>query len=274
MASKVQNDWLVETFGVDLSKLEEASAGPEAGESAASSFALPMIDLDVEFNAFIPGSLGCKADAFGHPAKLKNQQEFEASLAKLGGTWLLEPGDAPRVSGYGPWVFETDNRELGGGSHRVGSRGRITGEVGRIGSSPTIFTHTTSGSTHFRYRHDGWLSSDGATGWIETEGPKSAKVSARESKNDSGNVSFVEIRCKGAYPFATIAPSIDYYVQFKFTENAGQVDLTCDIQSNTFPFYELILNGKLVWHHKGEGGGPGIFNLAISKQKSAYQQRL
>jgi hypothetical protein len=49
--------------------------------------------IKIEFNAFIPGSLGKPFNSFDHPTDLKNQAAFEA---KLGGVWRglrhLAPG--------------------------------------------------------------------------------------------------------------------------------------------------------------------------------------
>ena len=212
----------------------------------------------IEFNAFIPGSLGSKFNSFDHPKDLKNQAAFEAALSGVSGTWLEEPGSFAGLSS-GPWLFSTDDRGFGGGSHRVASTGTVDpANIGSMKARGGAFKHTTSGSSHGRWVHTGNFTSSGETGSLEGPVFKKSNVTGSQDYTDkSPDSSVVTIEASGSYPFALIAPSIDYKLVLTITRDAsGNVTISGDITTNKFPFYELIINGT--GQERAAGGILGV----------------
>ena len=224
-------------------------AGPQRG--VVVSVSRPGADLRIEFNAFIPGSLGSAFESYPHPADLANQAAFDAAIKAIAGTWLCEPGPGGlSVNGLGPWYYITDNRTFGGGSHRVGFVGTIArADIGALAPKPNMFNHDTSGSTHIRWTHTGHFTSAGETGSVDGPYTKSAAVSSSEEHADvSSEESTVTTSGAAAYPFSAVSPDIDYKLVFHCKKDTGGATLVqVEVKHNLFPYYELLINGKIVW---------------------------
>jgi hypothetical protein len=81
----------------------------------------------------------------------------------------------------------------------------------------------------------------------------------------SPNASTVTIVASGSYPFAVIAPSIDYKLVLMISrDSSGAITISGDITTNKFPFYELMINGARVWSYSSADKGPSISNLTAS----------
>jgi hypothetical protein len=250
--------------GTDAPDPQAGGAGSamQAGPAPASSAGVATI----EFNAFIPGSLGSKFNSFDHPKDLKNQAVFEAALSGVSGTWLEEPGSFAGLSS-GPWLFSTDDRGFGGGSHRVASAGTVDpANIGSMKAKGAAFKHSTSGSSHARWVHTGTFTSSNEIGSLEGPTFKNSDVTGSQEYQDlSADISVVTIEASGSYPFAMIAPSIDYKLVLTITrDGSGNVTISGDITTNKFPFYELIINGARVWSYSSSDKGPTIPNLSSS----------
>jgi hypothetical protein len=224
-------------------------------------------DLSIEFNAFIPGHLGHSFASYPHPADLQNQAAFEVALAAVPGTWKCEPGPGG-VSVMGcPWYYATDNREFGGGSHRVGFVGTIArADIGALETKPKVFTHSTSGSARVRWTHTGIVTSAGETGSVDGPYSKSASVTASEHPTDaSSDESTVTTTGASSYPFSCLSPDIDYTLVFDCKRDPGGATLVqAKVTNNKFPFYELLINGKIVWKYASNDTDPSLINLNTS----------
>ena len=41
----------------------------------------------------------------------------------------------------------------------------------------------------------------------------------------------------------------------------GKIAVKADIKHNLFPYYELLINGRVVWTYSATDTGPGVINL-------------
>ena len=222
--------------------------------------------LEIEFDAFIPGALGKSFKSYEHPTDLKNQAAFDAAISAVTGTWLEEPGTFSAY-GTGPWCYATDDRDFGGGSHRVGFRGTIRrSDIGSLARKGDLFKHDTSGSVHIRWVHTGYVTSKGEIGSLNGPINKSAPISSTEERVDNSSTqSTVTTTGSASYPFKEAAPNIDYEVKFVFARDpGGQTVVRFEITNNKFPYYELLINGGTVWNYTSADTGPGPINLNTS----------
>jgi hypothetical protein len=242
-----------------------ASPGKSTPAAAAGA-----VTLSIQFNAFIPSSLGRSVDSFPFPTDLKNQATFEGLLKGVSGTWLKEPGSFAD-NNTGPWLFATDNRGFGGGTHRVGCSGTVSSaDVGSLKSKGALFSHSTSGSERVRWRHTGLLTSSNETGSVEGPIKKAAKVKSSESHEDvSADESVITTEGAASYPFSALAPDIDYKLALRLIKAGGKLHVEGEITTNEFPFYELIINGSVVWRFSSSSTGPGTNLLKSTKSKLA-----
>jgi hypothetical protein len=97
------------------------------------------------------------------------------------------------------------------------------------------------------------------------DGPtkKSAPVTSSEKRvDDSVTESTVITQGSAGYPFLKAAPDIDYKVKFVFKQDpAGPTAVRFEITNNLFPYYELLINGGIVWTYKSSDTGPSLNNL-------------
>ncbi len=245
--------------------LQRAPNDPPGGPSAPGGAAAGG-KLNIEFDAFIPGALGQALSTFEHPKGLKNQAAFESQLAAVPGTWKEEPGTFGAL-GTGPWCYETDDRDYGGGSHRVGFKGSIDkAEIGALANKPNGFAHSTSGSTHVRWKHTGTFTPTDETGSLEGPIKKSAPVTSSETHADkAAGQSTVTTSGACSYPFAKLSPDIDYTLTFDLRKaDAGKTGVKFNVKNNKFPAYELLINGGSVWKYVPTDTDPGNVNLRSS----------
>lgn len=117
-----------------------------------------------------------------------------------------------------------------------------------------------------RWKHTGYLGTKGETGMVEGPLSRWAKPAKDEKHtNTAPNESTVTTEAAANYPFKTGSPDIDYKVTFKLKrESGGKTRLRFEITKNMFPFYELLINRKLVWNYSATDPGPTIKNLSSS----------
>lgn len=236
---------------------------PGQPRSAVAFISPPGADLKIEFDAFIPGSLGKSFESYPHPTDLKNQAAFDAAIKAIAGTWLPEPGTFD-TGGAGSWYYLTDNRGFGGGGHRVGFVGTVArGDVGALASKSNVFTHSTSGSAHVRWTHTGYFTSKDETGKVDGPYTKSGAVTSDEKHTDiSSDESTITTTGACGYPFKAASPDIDYKLVFDVKKDHGGATLVqAEVTNNLFPYYELLINGKVVWKFVSTDTGPGVINL-------------
>jgi hypothetical protein len=227
--------------------------------------------LELEFSAFIPGSLGRPFKDYAHPKDLKNQSAFDAMVAAVTGTWLKEPGEVVSKN----WYYATDNREFGGGSHRLGFKGRVSiADIGRLGPAK-VFSHWADPSRRVAAIHTGIFTSKGEIGSLD--GPHSRTASVKGSEEPPSNAldrSTVDTKASAAYAFMSIvAPDIDYDVKWTFRRATGnQVLVSVDGEHNLFPFYEAIVNRQVIYTFSSADPGPNLRNLNKSTKFSVKER--
>ena len=258
---------------------ERTVARDEASSPAAEERVAPSgggKPLEIEFYAFIPGSLGRPFKSFPHAKDLKNQAAFDSDVAAVTkpNSWkpeptkteddVKDPGSARKV-----WFYSTDERGFAGGkSHRVGFTGTVnTADIGSLGGKSTIFAHSCTESHRVRSTDTGIFTSSNETGSVDGVHAKAAPVTGvTEKRTDSGTSSTVETKGAASYAFMpTLSPDIDYSIKFQFDKKAsGGVDVSTSIEHNQFPFYEIMINGTTIYTYSASDTGPTLVNLNSS----------
>ena len=201
-------------------------------------------NIKLEFNAFIPGSLGIRVN--------------DAS-----GTWIPEPDPTST------WYFGTDNRNFGGGSSRVKSVSRDIkeSEIGKLEGKDDIFKTTAGASKRIRKAP--------ILGNISSQNPiiesQSRTASARQTvkiKDVDACTSKIKVKASGSYPFINIAPDINYKVTFTLKKaGGGKIEVIAEGSHNEFPAYEALVDGANIYEYMTLGSGPTLWNLGIFSDK-------
>ena len=82
--------------------------------------------------------------------------------------------------------------------------------------------------------------------------------------------STVRVKAAGKYPFAMIAPNINYDVTWHFYRCGNDVFVKSTGSHNEFLAFEDVLNGALVYSDMPTSSGPGVFNLGFSGTTSRH----
>jgi hypothetical protein len=205
-------------------------------------------DIVIKFAAFIPKNLGQDIEWDSPPG---------APFEDL--RWIMQPdegGPAPH------WYFATDDRSLPGedGTSRLASIAIVnTAELGSL-SEDTNYFGTYTGMSHRAKRLANLFANT-----IESD------QATPSADGDSGNLgaqqSWVSVAASAAYPFIAFSPSIDYQVTLELERLAnGDTLVTFEGSHDTFPMYELLLNGQVAYESASlpPGTGPTIGNLTES----------
>lgn len=172
--------------------------------------------------------------------------------------------------GWSDWDFGTDNREAGvPGTSRLFTRVVIdpeklcTGgsilEVS-VGSSGSHRTNRSTGESQFKV---------GTPSWVRVDGERPCRVG-------------ITIIASGSYPFVWVAPAIDVFVHWTVEVidpgPNGRVAITLDGAHDSFPDYEGLTNGVLIYHYATKGTGPGLnlvsyptYHVPIVTNYTGYQ---
>ncbi len=205
--------------------------------------ALGLASLRLEFRAYIPESLG-------------------ETIEGINGTWQLQPI-------VGGWWFKTDS----GGSSRLHSftTSSIDGsKIGKLKSlGGNIFKTEAGESTRIQatlimVAGHGRNASTGRYKYAGEIERKTATATQSETVEDVGPCeSKITVSGAAAYPFLP-GPNINYTSvwDLKRKEN-GDINVTITGSHNTFPSYQGIVNGKVLYLYNTQGSGPGIFNLGV-----------
>jgi hypothetical protein len=262
----VLDHFIVNSTRLQLQRDSSPAAEREEGKPAAAS---PAKTLQIEFAAFIPGSLGKLFKDHPQYTGLKNQAAFDAAVAAVAGTWLKEPGES---KDRGAWYYSTDNREFGGGSHRVGFSGTVNvSGIGALIGKTTIFRHWCDPSHRVRAQHTGAFTPTGETGSVDGPHSKAAIPTNSEDPPVNGpNLSSLSTKGSAAYAFMpTLSPNIDYKVNLTIKKTAASmVEVSGEITRNKFPFYEILVNGTHIYKWSSPDKGPSLTNLNSSETDS------
>ena len=198
-------------------------------------------NIKLEFNAFIPGSLGARVNG-------------------VSGTWIPEPDPTST------WYFGTDNRSFGGGSSRVKSVSRDIkeSEIGKLEGKNGIFT--TSAGISKRIRKAPLLGNiNSQNPIIESQSKKAATKQTVTIKDIDACTSKITVKASGSYPFIDVAPDINYKVTFTLKKAGnGQIEVTVEGSHNQFPAYESLIDGSNIYQYMTSGSGPNLWNLGVA----------
>lgn len=270
--------------------------------------------LNLQFSAFIPGSLGKPLkeyflnDFLNNDKTMRNHAEFNAELNKIQGSWLAEPGLSyiPQFGGIGHFgrYFSTDNREFGGvGSSRLTSTAAINlSQVGSFDPSKSVFTHSCSDShlivtaivdMNPSMPNGGSMPSLSVPNISGSVGKTATKRSQTTQnvdviRNDVFGVYFtapntprstlidgteIKTAASAGYPFLEpFSPNIDYRLTVVLRKIPGNIIKAQVTGSHdSFPFYELVANGKVKYRYNAKDNGetgPNPVNLNRMKNFS------
>lgn len=224
--------------------VQQGGAAPGTAPSiqrqpAPAPAAAPSTPVRVEFNAFIPGSLG---------------------------VWLPEPGS---VTGC---EFKTDVRGFGQvGTSRIHTEGSFV--VGAGGFSSCSAAEKV-GASHQRcpylLPHIGFdtrtMQPVGyAPGSLWTEEERTARSRGSVGGQCQPCGAHFDLIGKASYPFVPVSPDIDFDIDVDVTAVGGALDVQFSGTHNMFPAYEAIVEiggmRSLVYTYMPTDTGPGFINL-------------
>ena len=217
---------------------------------------LGLFAFGLEFNAFIPGSLGM-------------------TIPGESGTWISEnrvtfAGSTSVEFGTSPYWFKTDGRGFGGGSSRLKSFAWMnSNDVGNLKSREGSLFLSHADASH-RIRRAASLGGAYTWGNVET---RTATAHARERVKDiSPCESEVTIYARAGYPFIPQSPSIEYEITWKLKRGATSRELVVEVSGwhRGFPFYEGFVNQRgasrnSIYSFATTDQGPSVMSLALER---------
>ncbi|HEX2187459.1 MAG TPA: DUF4157 domain-containing protein, partial [Longimicrobiaceae bacterium] len=211
---------------------------PPPAQPAAPLPAPPTrVPVRIEFNAFIPGSLG---------------------------SWLPEPGSPLGCQ------YRTDVRGFGAaGSSRIHTRGEFVSEAGGFSGCSAA---NLVGASHQRCPNLFPVPSFTPMGPAILP-PFSTWTTATATAPNNGSAAGSCTRCgahfdlvgEAAYPFNALSPDIDFDVDVDAFATAGGIEVRFSGDHNDFPAYEGIVEvggvRTVVYSYMPTASGPGLINL-------------
>jgi RHS repeat-associated protein len=237
----LQRDLIAESGGQNL----YAFAGNAPPNSADY---LGLIEL--EFNAFIPGSLGKTVSG-----------ALTIGGENISGTWLPEPDPTST------WWFGTDNRGFGGGGARVRSRSRDIRptEIGKLESAGDLFI--TESDFSKRIRRSPLLGNiQEPVPLLEYQEIRAIPTQKVRVRDINPCKSQITVEAEGSYPFVKSAPKINYRVTWHLEVDRDTRKIsavTAKGSHNQFPAYEALVDGKSIYSFFPPGSGPTVWNLGF-----------
>jgi hypothetical protein len=184
-------------------------------------------EIQIKADAFIPGRLG---------------------------TWLPEPGNV-----FTDWQFKTDGRDFGGNFQNSRIRSWAAVESKDIGDITNINGDAKAGPTHRR---------DAARPWYHFVRVASISHTETFANRSEGCNTKVILQASGSYPFIDGGPDIDYkFIVYMWKHNSDEVEVRIGYDHNTFPNYEVIVDGRVLYKFDTQDTGPSIFNLALGQNE-------
>jgi len=183
---------------------------------------------------------------------------FDAFINGNRGSWLPEPG--PNVANY---YFKTDERDFG--------------QFNAASRNARLFSFGSIESTKIGQAENGGASALSDTGdshrrrlltpltWGPEETKKASLATNTVTVKDGPCETTVSITAGASYPFISVAPNIDYHVEFTFKKlGNGRISVQVKGSRNNFPDYEGSVDGTLRYQWKSPSSGPGLINLNTS----------
>lgn len=260
--------------------------------------------MNIQFNAFIPQSLGAPLTHFQLPYAVRNKEELEFKLSMIPGSWIKEP--------FSDLIFcKTDDREFGqhfvkkeiDGTSRLyayneqeidlsrigafqsyyssvftkkcGSSHRVKIEVSEINlsyfeqlNSPHRYNNTHSNQINLNYScHRNPLYAYIHEYSPMTSDPYNSGTSHQDFVMDMNeNHSIIGVQAQAGYPYGEpISPNIDFSFTVHFHRLAlNRYKVYAKGSHNLFPYYEMLIDGHLVYKYTSSFTGPNLFDLNLT----------
>lgn len=224
----------------------------------------PGKTLKLQFMAFIPARLGSILSS-AKPGKrrgLVNQKQYDAEVKAVPGFWAEEP-----LNAFSDYCFRTDDRDFGGGSHRLVSEASInTSDLGDW-SAASPFASKTGESERVWSDVSGFFSKEGH---IKREKKRASATGESKVVSNTKNTTVFQASAAAAYPFVFGSPSIDLsgvWTLSKTGADGSQIKVALHGRHNDFPCYEVLVNGSSLYKFNTTGSGPGLWNLGFASTK-------
>lgn len=216
-------------------------------------------DNRYELYGYVEGSPIQFVDPFGLKKILVQMAAF---INMRLGQWLPEP--IPGSS----WQFKTDIRDFGGPFERSRVRSWFEIDSCDIGNAAGIEAeHAAGQSTRRKLLPLKWAKRGPTPLGKHTYQKKTADVSdsTTTANGTNGKCSTrVTVQASGAYPFYLVSPDIDYkFLIYFIVVSPGEILTKIGYNHNSFPDYEVRIDGTVAYKHATSGTGPGLWNLAF-----------
>jgi RHS repeat-associated protein len=196
--------------------------------------------------------------------------EMDAFINRRLGKWNKEPQP------WSQWYFEGDDRDFGGSFERSRLRSWFTIDSCDIGYATNDSVKVYHDTGWSQRRQEEIRSVPGfdypvSVGYIYQRD----KATARGSQKIANGVIGTQLRstrvtatAAASYPFSLLSPDIDYtfYIYF-YISKRNEVRTKIGAAHNSFPDYEVIIDGTVVYKYRTDDTGPGLFNLTIGDVK-------
>jgi hypothetical protein len=107
----------------------------------------------------------------------------------------------------------------------------------------------------------GYVTSSGESGSVDGPHSKTAVADSKETVANSPGKTEIETHGAAAYPFI-MSPNIDYVTRWTLIRGpAGATAVGVVGLHDSFPFYEILVNGKSLYSYRSKDNGPSITNL-------------
>lgn len=219
--------------------------------------------IEIQFMAFIPSRLGkpFRQTKAGKKNGFKNQKAFDAEVAAVPGYWGAEPGNV-----FNDYCFRTDDRDFGGGSHRLISHASInTSDLGHWTKENPFGGE--AGPSERAWVDSGFFTNEGH---VKRERKQAVAKSTSKPVTNNNDSSTFQASAAAAYPFVKLSPDIDLSGNWKLTklDPAGsKVLVELNGEHNDFPCYEVLVNGTNLYRFNTSGTGPNLWNLGMASTK-------
>jgi hypothetical protein len=244
-------------WGAPLGVSAHGSNRRESGSAAwRKSFT-----ISIAINAFIPRNKG---------QIVHGMAAVDPDLRNV--AWGFEPHQYRLGKRF--YMFATDDRSYAGesGSSRVSLGGQFDSmRIGSLGTLGTLFNVPPSESAQLQADvTSSLLGPSYVPGTLLRE--KSYPTKRERVQDYSAVHSGITLGASGAYPFNSRTPSIDFGLSASLQVLAdGNVALAAVGGHNTFPAYEVILNGRVVYKSYPMASGPGLWNLTAFSENFRFR---
>jgi RHS repeat-associated protein len=169
------------------------------------------------------------------------------------GMWMKEPIPGSR------WFFEGDGRDFGESFENSRIRSWFSIDSKDIGNVKEVNVKHKAGVSRRRTIID----HPGKRFWDYQEKVTTVTKSSSFQNGTNGKCSTrVTVEASGNYPFAEISPDIDYkFLIYFIITDRDTIVTKVGYNHNSFPDYEVLIDGRIAHKHATKDPGPGMWNL-------------